>query len=289
MPELHYLTLIDPSEHARPRHLAYWEWGNPANPRAAVCVHGLTRNGRDFDVLAQALSTRFRVICPDMAGRGKSDWLVNKADYNYPLYLADSLALLSHLKLANVTWIGTSMGGIIGMMIAATQKQLIAALALNDVGAVVSAEGLRRIIGYVGVGRTFETAEAAMAQLKSVIAPFHITSDAHWQYMFNASFTTMPGGKYAFAYDPGINQPFRDAVSAPEGIKDVDLNLFWSQVTCPVLILRGERSDILNKATAEAMTQRPQPVKLFEIKDTGHAPPLLEESQVRIIMDWATL
>jgi pimeloyl-ACP methyl ester carboxylesterase len=289
MIEPHYITLADPSEPARPRHLAYWQWGDAKNPRTAVCVHGLSRNGRDFDVLAQELSRHFRVICPDMAGRGKSDWLVNKSDYNYPLYLSDCLTLLDHLGGNSVTWIGTSMGGIIGMMIAATQKHRISALALNDVGAVVSADGLRRILGYVGVGSTFENADAAMAQLKSVLAPFHITSDAHWQQMFGTSFTALPGGRYAFAYDPGINQPFRDAVSSSAGISDVDLTPFWSQITCPVLLLRGERSDILSAATAQAMCQRQQPVKFFEIKDTGHAPPLLEESQIRIIMDWATL
>ena len=122
-PALHYLTLSDPFEPARPRHLAHYEWGDAANPHVAICAHGLSRNGRDFDHLAKALSPHFRVLCPDMAGRGKSDWLVNKADYSYSLYTSDCLALLHQLKLERVTWIGTSIGGIIGMMIAAAQKQ----------------------------------------------------------------------------------------------------------------------------------------------------------------------
>jgi pimeloyl-ACP methyl ester carboxylesterase len=288
-PTLNYLTLADPSEPARPRHVAYWQWGNPNNPRAAICSHGLSRNARDFDMLAQTLAPHFRVVCPDMAGRGKSDWLSNKSDYNYPLYINDSLMLLDQLGLTGVTWIGTSMGGIIGMMIAATQKQRIARLVLNDIGSVVSSEGLRRILGYVGVGTVFENAETAMTHLKSVLTPFGIRTPEHWQYMFNVSFTALPGGKYAFAYDPAINQPFRDTVSSAAGINDVDLTAFWAMVECPALLLRGENSDILRKDTAEAMCQRPGPTKLIEIKDTGHAPPLLEESQIRIIVDWATL
>lgn len=286
MPRLNYLTLTDPYETGRPRHLAFWEWGDVANPRVLVCSHGLSRNGRDFDAVAQALSSDFRVICPDMAGRGKSDWLTNKADYTYSLYMSDSLTLLDELKLEHVTWLGTSMGGIIGMMIAAAQKNRISALGLNDIGAVVSAQGLKRILGYVGLGGTFDNAEDALKALKSIMAPFNITSEAHWQHMFAISFNNLPGGRYALAYDPGINQPFRDAVSSPQGIADVDLTPFWAQVSCPVLLLRGEKSDILPKATAEAMCKRDQPVKFFEIKDTGHAPALLEESQVRIIVDW---
>jgi pimeloyl-ACP methyl ester carboxylesterase len=286
MAKLHYLTLTDPHEPARPRHLAYLEWGDPANPRVAVCAHGLSRNARDFDALAQALSTRFRVICPDMAGRGKSSWLVNKSDYTYSLYVSDSLTLLDTIKAGSVTWIGTSMGGIVGMMIAATHKPRISALVLNDVGAIVSAGGLKRILGYVGIGSIFENKEAAMSSLKSILAPFNITTEEQWQYMFNASFVSLAGERYAMAYDPGINQPFRDAVSKAEGISDVDLTSFWNEVTCPVLILRGERSDILSRQTAEFMLGRPQPVELMEIKDTGHAPPLLDPSQIRIILDW---
>jgi len=286
MPELYYLTLSDPYELARPRHLAYLEWGDKNNPNVVVCSHGLSRNAHDFDLLAEALSNRFRVICVDMAGRGKSDWLVSKSGYTYALYVADSLALLDHLKISRTLWLGTSMGGIIGMMIAAAQKQRISGLVLNDVGAVISAEGLKRILGYVGVGSAFKTAEEAMTYLKSVLAPFNITSEAHWKYMFDASFSVLPDGRYALAYDPGINQPFRDAVSKPEGIADVDLTAVWNEITCPTLLLRGERSDILPKAVAESMQQSRQSVKLVEIKDTGHAPALLDEAQIRLVTDW---
>jgi pimeloyl-ACP methyl ester carboxylesterase len=287
-PSYQYITLSDPHELARPRHLAYLEWGDPKNPNTVVCVHGLSRNARDFDYLAQALSPRFRVICPDMPGRGRSDWLVSKSDYTYTLYLSDMLALLGHLKIERTQWVGTSMGGIIGMMLAAAQKQRITAMVLNDVGATVSAAGLKRILGYVGVGTGFKDAQEAMAYLKVVMEPFNITSEAHWQFMFDITLTPLPGGRYAMAYDPAINQPFRDAVSKPEGIIDVDLTAIWNEVACPVLILRGERSDILTKAVAEAMTGRPQPVKLVEIKGTGHAPSLLEDSQISTIADWLT-
>jgi len=287
MPDLHYLTLYDPHEQARPRHLGYLEWTAPAGARTVVCSHGLTRNARDFDFLAQALNQAgFRVICPDMAGRGKSDWLVSKSDYSYTLYMSDALAVLDQLALGRVSWVGTSMGGIIGMMIAAAQKQRVATLVLNDIGASVSAKGLKRILGYVGVGSAFKNADEAMAYLKSVMEPFHITSEEHWRHMFEVSFSVLPGNRYALAYDPGINQPFRDAVSKPEGIGDVDLSPFWNEVTCPALLLRGELSDIFPREVAEAMCGKPQPVKCVEIKDTGHAPPLLDESQIGIILDW---
>lgn len=285
-PSLQYITLWDPHETARPRHVAYWQWGADDNPDVVVCVHGLTRNGRDFDYLAEKLSARYRVICPDMAGRGKSDWLVKKSDYSYGLYTTDSLAILDQLGLKNVTWIGTSMGGIIGMMIAATQKQRISALILNDVGATVSAQGLRRILGYVGVGSAFENKEAAMAYLKSVLAPFNITQEEHWQHMLNVSLVHLSDGRYAMAYDPSINQPFRDAVSSKEGIADVDLTAVWNQIECRALILRGEHSDILLSQTAQAMCNRSYPTKLIEIKGAGHAPALLETSQTQLIEDW---
>jgi len=287
LPTLHYLTFTDPSELARPRHMAYWEWGDPANPKVAVCAHGLSRNGRDFDSLARVLSAHYRVICPDMAGRGKSSWLSNKSDYTYTLYMADVLALFSQLALKDVTWIGTSMGGIIGMMLAAMHQKHIKAMVLNDVGSIVSAEGLRRILGYVGLGGLFNDREAAMAYLKSVLLPFAITREDQWEQMFDISFVALPGGRYAIAYDPEINQPFRDAVSKSGEIADVDLTPVWNEVKCPVLLLRGEHSDILPRPAAEAMAQRPEPVKFIEIKGVGHAPALLDESQIGIIVDWA--
>jgi pimeloyl-ACP methyl ester carboxylesterase len=283
---LNYLTLSDPSNPARPRHLAYYEWGDAANPDVVVCVHGLSRNGRDFDSLAQALASRYRILCPDMAGRGKSDWLTSKTDYSYATYVADMFAFFNALQLKKVDWLGTSMGGIIGMMLAAQQQGHIGRLILNDIGSVVSATGLKRILSYVGSSSVFAHADEAMATLKSIIAPFGITSEAHWQYMFTASFNPLPDGRYAFAYDPDISKPLKETLNTADAITDIDLTAIWNAIQCPVLILRGAQSDILARTTALAMCQRTAPTRLVEFEGAGHAPALLDEVQIRTVVDW---
>jgi pimeloyl-ACP methyl ester carboxylesterase len=283
---LQYLTLADPSNPAQPRHLAYYEWGDADDPDVVLCVHGLSRNGRDFDFLAQALSARCRVVCPDMAGRGKSDWLVNKADYTYATYLADINALLAHLALDSVAWVGTSMGGILGMMLAAEQPQRIRRMVLNDVGKIVSVRGLRRIRGYVGASGQFASAEEALAYLRIIAAPFGITTEAAWRQMFAASFTELPGGRYALAYDPGISQPLREQAAMPDIVADIDLSALWNAVQCPVLLLHGKDSDILTHEVAQAMCARAIPTRLIEFDNTGHAPALLEESRIAPVVDW---
>jgi len=283
---LHSLALADPSNPAQPRHLSYCEWGNAANTNVVVCVHGLSRNASDFDVLAEKLAPRFRVLCPDMAGRGKSDWLSNKTDYNYLTYLTDCTALLNTLKLEQITWVGTSMGGIIGMMLAAQQPARIKNMVLNDVGAIVSAQGLKRILGYVGSSSIFANAGEAMTYLKSVLAPFGITTEPEWQRMLEGSFNILPDGSYALAYDPAISQPFKEAATKADNIADVDLSVAWNAVPCPVLILRGAESDILRRETAQAMCQRAAPTKLVEFAGVGHAPALLSDEQTGIITEW---
>jgi pimeloyl-ACP methyl ester carboxylesterase len=286
VPELHYLTLTEPSNPAQPRHLAYFEWGERTNTNVAVCLHGLSRNARDFDFLAKALASRYRVLCIDIAGRGRSDWFIKKSDYNYLVYLQDICALLGELKLTGVTVIGTSMGGIIGMMLAAQQKDSVSRLVLNDVGKTVSAAGLKRILGYVGTSAIFASKEEALDYLKTIIAPFGISSEAQWQHMFAASFNALPDGRYALAYDPDISRPFKEAAAKAEAVSDIDLSPIWNAVQCSVLILRGKNSDILAHETAVAMCERAAPTKLVEIEGVGHAPALLDKSQIEIITDW---
>lgn len=283
---LHYLTLNDPSKLAKPRHLAYYEWGNSTNSQVALCLHGLTRNGRDFDVLAEALAPRYRVICPDMAGRGKSDWLDRTDDYNYFTYIADINALLKALDLTQIILIGTSMGGIIGMMLAAGQPFLIKRMILNDVGAVVSKQGLTRILGYAGAASEFDSMAQATAYLKSHYASFGLRADDDWQRLFNVTFLPLTNGRFALAYDPGISQPFKTLASQTGVISDIDLSMFWEHVTCPVLILRGAESDILTHETAQAMCIRAQATTLMEFANIGHAPALMSADQIRIVVDW---
>jgi pimeloyl-ACP methyl ester carboxylesterase len=266
--------------------MAYYEWGNPDNNEVVVCVHGLSRNGRDFDVLAQALAPHYRVICPDIAGRGKSSWLENKADYSYATYLADMSALLLQLHLSKVTWLGTSMGGILGMMIASSQPALVQRMVLNDVGSVVSAEGLKRILGYVGTSNVFADKESAMQHLRTIMKPFGIHSEPQWQHMFAISFTALPDGTYTFAYDPAISQPFKEAASTEKELQDIDLSMFWNAVQCPVLILRGEDSDILSAETAQSMCKRAIATDYIEIEGAGHAPALMDDYQVSTVCNW---
>lgn len=257
------------------------EWGDSTKP-ALICVHGLTRNARDFDFLAEMLSPDYRVICPDIAGRGKSAWLAEPMAYGYPLYVADMLALLAHMKLSRVDWIGTSMGGLIGLFIAAQEHSPIARLVLNDIGPFVAKEGLERIVGYVGRNTRYATREQAQAALRMAHAPFGIREESHWDHLFDASIHEDEGG-VRLAYDPAIAVPLQAA--AKEGVKDADLWAAWEKVQQPVLVLRGADSDILSAATATRMAQRSD-VTRVEFPGIGHAPSLFDAAQLAEIRHW---
>ena len=279
-----YVDICEPGSDSRFRRIAYYQFGREDNPDKVICLHGLTRNGLDFEWLADELAEVFHVICPDMAGRGNSDWLENKSDYNYATYLSDIGALSAALSLIQVDWIGTSMGGILGMMIAAQKPIFIKRLVLNDIGAVVSAQGLLRIAGYIDKDRDFTDKADAMAYAKSIFAPFGIRSEEHWQQVFKASFVQLADGRYKLAYDPGIGKPFIQPVS--DDMADIDLSGFWNKVQCPSLVLRGEHSDILSHANARAMCESKPQAELVEWAGIGHAPSLLEPQQIDLIADW---
>lgn len=283
LPAPRYLTVAEPSHPAIPRHLAYYEYGS--GPNVIICAHGLSRNGQDFELLAQSLSGKYRVICPDMAGRGNSDWLTDKANYNYMTYILDVLALLKQLEIPQVDWVGTSMGGIMGMMLAAQQPLLIKRLVLNDVGSVVSSEGLKRIAGYVGTSKPFATREEATVYMHSTFASFGLSSDEEWQRMFETTFKQLADGTYSVRYDPDINKPFLEAIGKGP-ITDVDLSAFWNAIFCPTLLLRGAESDILRRETAVRMQQSRPQVTLVEFPGIGHAPALFNAQQVKVITDW---
>src|SRR5258708_7125512 len=163
--------------------IGYVEWAGPPGARTVLCVHGLTRNGRDFDVLAEALARRWRVVCPDVAGRGKSEWLSHGEDYAYPLYLADMTALIARLDVAEIDWVGTSMGGLIGMMLAAQPGTPIRRLVVNDVGPLIAKEGLERIATYVGEDPSFPDLAALEAYQRRVAASFGQLTDAQWHHL----------------------------------------------------------------------------------------------------------
>jgi pimeloyl-ACP methyl ester carboxylesterase len=261
--------------------LTYSEWPGPAGAPTLVCVHGLSRNAHDFDAIAEALSKDYRVVCPDMPGRGRSEWLSNPADYSFPLYLADCVALIARLDVESVDWLGTSMGALIGMMLTAQRGNPIHKLVLNDAGAFAAKEGLNRIGAYLGNDPTFDSLEAMEAALRANYVSYGSLTDAQWRKMALDSARKRPEGGYGFAYDPRIGDPFK---AGP--VNDVDLWPVWDAIQRPTLLLRGETSDVLQRDVAEAMTKRGPKAKLVEFKGVGHAPPLLSEDQIGAVRDF---
>jgi len=253
--------------------------GRSAPP--VLCVHGLTRNGRDFDMLAARLAETRTVACPDVVGRGQSDWLPDPALYGYPQYMADMTALIARLDAKEVDWVGTSMGGLIGMMLAAQTASPIRRLVLNDVGPFIPAAALERIASYLGADPTFLAEDALEIYLRHIHAPFGPLTDAQWHHLAQHSARRRDDGMVGLAYDPGIA-----AVFTIGEIGDVDLWSLWDSVTCPVLVIRGESSDLLTPEVAGQMVERGHDVRLVEIADCGHAPALMDDGQIEIVRDW---
>ena len=257
----------------------YTEWGEADNPRVLVCAHGLTRCGRDFDTLAKAMQGEYRVICPDVAGRGESAWLTNKADYNYAQYMSDMAALLARANVETVHWVGTSMGGIIGMLLASHPNTPITRLVMNDVGSFIPKASLERIGMYLGSSPRFADFESIVMAVRAV-SPFGEMSDETWRELTVPLVKQLPDGSWQFRYDPGIGDSFK--VGA---IQDVDLSPLWDKVSCPVLITRGEDSDLLLKSTFDAMCRKAG-VRGVEFANVGHAPMFQEKSQVEAVREF---
>ena len=256
----------------------YTDWGDPEVGQTTICVHGLTRNARDFDVLAERLSATRRVLCPDVVGRGRSAWLPTAALYGYPQYLADMAVLLARSGAASVDWVGTSMGGLIGMMLAALPETPIRRLVLNDVGPFVPAVALQRLATYVGQDPRFDTLAGLESYLRDVHAPFGRLTDGQWRLMATHGFRKLDDGQLALAYDPAIGEAFR---AAP--IDDVDLWPVYDRVRCPVLVLRGETSDLLLPDIARQMAERGPKATVVEVPGCGHAPALMDDGQVTAV------
>jgi pimeloyl-ACP methyl ester carboxylesterase len=255
--------------------LAFAEFGNPAAD-AVVCVHGLTRNGRDFDPLAERLADRYHVICPDLPGRGHSEWLPEGALYQPPSYVAALSHLLAWIN-KPVAWIGTSLGGICGMMIAAGTNTPITRLVLNDIGSFIPAAALARIRDYVGNGpTTFPDIKALEAHLRRIHAPFGALSDAQWAHLARHSARAVLGGEFALHYDPAIIEPIRSATP-----QDADLSMVWSAIKVPVLAIRGAESDLLLPSTLETMAR--SGARTLVVEGAGHAPALMDAPTIAAI------
>jgi pimeloyl-ACP methyl ester carboxylesterase len=270
--------------------MAYKEWGDPANPRVLVCVHGVTRVADDFDALAQALSGEYRVVCPDVAGRGRSERLRDPSLYVVPQYVADMVTLIARVT-ANgedeaVHWVGTSMGGLIGMILASFENSPIRRLVLNDIGPVLDPAAMARIGEYIGQDVRFPDFETGARFVKEVSASFGPHSDDEWRKLASDVLVQEPGGKWVRHYDLGLAKPF--AAITPERAQQ-DQAALWAAfdaIRCPTLLIRGELSDLLSRATAEEMTRRGPKPQLAEIPGVGHAPTLMHAPQIAIVRDF---
>ncbi len=260
--------------------LAFMDFGERSRERVVVCVHGLTRNGRDFDRLAAAMAKDFRIIEVDVAGRGRSGWLADKTSYTYPTYLKHMAALLDYRGLEKVDWIGTSMGGLIGMLMAAQPDGPIRRLVLNDVGPFIPKAALDRIGERVGKDPRFKNHQEAAEYFREAYADFGIPDEVAWSDLTLHSTIRQENGTYALHYDPAIGDVFN------EPMQDVDLWAVWDAIQCPVLVLRGADSDLLTRETAREMTKRGPKADLVEFPGCGHAPSLMSEDQIQVVHEW---
>jgi pimeloyl-ACP methyl ester carboxylesterase len=283
-PRLEELAALGPHGFMR---VAYVEWGAPDAEQVVVCVHGLTRNSRDFDFLARRLVHKgARVIAVDLPGRGRSEWLATPSDYHTPAYLAATAAVIARSGAPQVDWIGTSLGGHIGMEMAALPGNPIRRLILNDFGARISGVALQRIGAYLRNTRHFASVQALEEHLRSIHDTFGALTDAHWRHMAEHGAVATGEGDYRQHYDPAIGRAF----SWPLMV-DVALWNVWERVACPVLVLHGEDSDLLHASTVRDMQRRGAAgkaglVRAIEVRECGHAPSLMTDSQIALVEDF---
>lgn len=256
----------------------YVEWGTPKSDKTVICVHGFSRNGRDFDYLAKDLAENgYRVICPDMPGRNKSDWHPNLADYSIPHHISEMVTLIARLDVEHVDWIGTSMGGIIGMGIASFENTPIRNLVINDIGSCIPEQPLSRIKQYLSLMPEFKNYDAAKRYLQQLLQPFGIKSEEHLNHMAEHSFYKNEYGNFVLNYDPKIVDCFQ--------VEETDLWYIWDTITCPTLILRGIDSEVLTRDTVEKMLKR-ENVDFAQFSGAAHAPALMDQEQIDTIVTW---
>lgn len=260
--------------------LSYVEHGSDTG-RTVLCVHGLTRNAHDFDALAEVLAARGRrVIAVDVVGRGQSDWLADPAEYAVPNYAAHLLRLLERLDLVAVDWVGTSMGGLIGMTVAAGETSPIQRLVLNDVGPYVPKPALALIRDYLGLDLVFPSLEALEAHLRVIHAGFGSLRDEEWRALARHSAKETPEG-WRLGYDPRIREPFAAAAN-----DDIDLWAVWDRIACPTFVVHGADSPLLTAAVLNEMRTRGPRPEVASFPGIGHAPALNTSEQIDTIVRW---
>ncbi|WP_421954968.1 alpha/beta fold hydrolase [Polaromonas sp.] len=291
-PTLNYVSCPDTNGGHR---MAYWQWGNPASSHVVVCAHGLSRQGRDFDVLAQALCDKaggdLRVICPDVVGRGESDWLKDPMGYQVPVYAADMLAMLAQLQaqapITTLDWVGTSMGGLIGIILCG-QPGLplpvqVRRLVLNDVGPAIQWEAIVRIGTYLGLAGEFDSVQAAADAMWAISTGFGPHTPEQWMALSRHMVKPVsgePGSKFRLHYDPAMAVPFKQSTEAATRQGEAMLWQLYDNIKAQTLLIRGKNSDLLSPETAQAMVQRGPHARLVEFAGVGHAPTLIAGDQV---------
>jgi pimeloyl-ACP methyl ester carboxylesterase len=269
--------------------MAYVEWGDPANPRVLVCVHGLSRVGRDFDPLARALSAHYRVVCPDVVGRGASSWLANPMLYGMPQYVSDMVTLIARLNVTQVDWFGTSMGGLIGMILAGLENSPIkrhCKMLVNDVGPAIEAAALARIGSYIGVAKTFATLDEGVAAMQSISAPFGLKTDAQWRTLAELVLRQNADGTWRMHYDPRIGDAFRALTPEQAALGESALWNSWANIKADLLVVRGTQSDLLAPATLQRMLDSNPLARSVEIAGVGHAPMFWDADQIKLATDF---
>jgi pimeloyl-ACP methyl ester carboxylesterase len=275
-PRLEHVSCLSASGLHR---LAYVEWGAPDNPDVLVCVHGLTRVGRDFDRLARALRDRYRVVCPDVVGRGRSDWLRDGAGYGLTQYVADMVTLIARLRVQTVHWVGTSMGGLIGMSLAGQPGTPVARLVLNDVGPRINPQALVRIGEYVGKPVRFGSLDAAIDYIASISPGFGLRTRDEWREI-TETVVRRDGDDLILHYDPALAGPLRAMTPEIAAAGEAALWRLYDRIACPTLLLRGAESDLLSRETAADMAARGPRATLVEFAGVGHAPMLMHPDQI---------
>jgi pimeloyl-ACP methyl ester carboxylesterase len=296
--------------------IAYLDWGRHSAEQVVVCVHGLSRNGRDFDYLARDLARSCRVVCPDVAGRGASEWLADKSEYSFSTYLSDAAALIARITApappiafgtirrarksvegpAQIDWVGTSMGGLIGMLLAAKRGSPIRRLVLNDVGAFIPWSALFRLKGYVAGGGSFRSLAEVEAYLREACAAFGALTDEQWRHLAEHSVEARQDGPnsigYHLRYDPAIGDSRRVSAPDPEFplgpnfLAGIDLWKTWAEIRCPTLVLRGAESDVLSRETLAQMQALRPGVEVLELPGIGHAPALMSYDQIAAVREF---
>jgi pimeloyl-ACP methyl ester carboxylesterase len=282
-PQLKTVQCLSP---AGLHNMAYKQWGDPENPNVLVCVHGLTRVGDDFDNLARAMCDTYRVVCPDVVGRGRSEWLRDPRFYGVPQYVSDMVTLLARLEAETVDWFGTSMGGLIGMGLASLPGNPVRKLLLNDVGPTLNPVAIARIGEYLGRPIRFASFDEGLSYVKTISATFGPHTDEEWRKFAGDVLRHQEDGQWKLHYDAGMAIPFKGLTPEETQRQAAILEATYDAITCQTLVVRGAESDLLTRETAQAMTERGPKAKLVEIAGVGHAPTFVHADQIAIAQDF---